>query len=85
MDVEKNIWKLDNNKVYKVLDKVGLKNKVDSFPKGLNQMMLKIIDENVKVVDFDSHSNLMRKEESLYYKLFMEQARNSQLDMAAEY
>lgn len=47
-------------------------------------MMLKIIDENVKVVDFDSHSNLMRKEESLYYKLFMEQARNYQLDMAAE-
>ena len=37
---------IDNNKVYKVLDKVGLKNKVDSFPKGLNQMMLKIIDEN---------------------------------------
>lgn len=34
------------NRVYEVLDKVGLKDKVDSFPKGLEQMMLKIIDEN---------------------------------------
>ena len=37
---------IDNDRVYEVLDKVGLKNKVDSFNKGLNQMMLKIIDED---------------------------------------
>ncbi len=37
---------IDINRVYEVLDKVGLKDKVDSFPKGLEQMMLKIIDEN---------------------------------------
>jgi len=37
---------IDMDRVYEVLDKVGLKNKVDSFPKGLDQMMLKIIDEN---------------------------------------
>lgn len=37
---------IDKDRVYKVLDKVGLKKKVDSFPKGLDQMMLKIIDEN---------------------------------------
>lgn len=37
---------IDKDRVYEVLDKVGLKNKVASFPKGLDQMMLKIIDEN---------------------------------------
>ncbi len=37
---------INNDRVYEVLDKVGLKEKVDSFPKGLDQMMLKIIDEN---------------------------------------
>lgn len=37
---------INNDRVYEVLDKVGLKEKVDSFPKGLEQMMLKIIDEN---------------------------------------
>lgn len=37
---------IDINRVYEVLDKVGLKDKVDSFPKGIEQMMLKIIDEN---------------------------------------
>lgn len=37
---------INNDRVYNVLDKVGLKEKVDSFPKGLDQMMLKIIDEN---------------------------------------
>ncbi len=37
---------IDNDRVYKVLDKVGLKEKVNSFPKGLDQIMLKIIDEN---------------------------------------
>ena len=37
---------IDINRVYEVLDKVGLRNKVDSFPKGIEQMMLKIIDEN---------------------------------------
>ncbi len=37
---------IDNNRVYEVLDKVGLKEKVNSFPKGIDQMMLKIIDEN---------------------------------------
>lgn len=37
---------IDINRVHEVLDKVGLKDKVDSFPKGLEQMMLKIIDEN---------------------------------------
>ena len=37
---------INSDRVYEVLDKVGLKEKVDSFPKGLEQMMLKIIDEN---------------------------------------
>ena len=38
-----------------------------------------LLIENGKVVDFDSHVNLMKKEESLYYKLFMAQAVNYQV------
>lgn len=44
-----------------------------------------LLIENGEVVDFDSHVNLMEKEESLYYKLFMAQARNYELEMAVEY
>ena len=38
-----------------------------------------LLIENGKVVDFDSHGNLMKKEESLYHKLFMAQAVNYQI------
>lgn len=38
-----------------------------------------LLIENGTVVDFDSHANLMKKEESLYYKLFMAQAVNYQV------
>lgn len=37
---------IDENRVFTALDKVGLGEKVRGFSKGLNQMMLKIIDEN---------------------------------------
>ncbi len=33
-----------------------------------------LLIENGEVVDFDSHKNLMKKEDSLYYRLFMAQA-----------
>ena len=36
---------IDKEKVVQSLDKVGLGNKVGNLPKGLDQMMLKIIDE----------------------------------------
>jgi ABC-type multidrug transport system fused ATPase/permease subunit len=36
-----------------------------------------IIDQG-RVVDFDSHRNLMQKKEGLYYQLFMAQAVNYQ-------
>ncbi len=38
-----------------------------------------LLIENGEVVDFDNHMNLMKKEESLYYKLFMAQAVNYQI------
>ncbi len=38
-----------------------------------------LLIENGGVVDFDSHANLMKKEDSLYYKLFMAQAVNYQI------
>lgn len=41
-----NSDKIDENRVLTALDKVGLGEKVKGFSKGLNQMMLKIIDEN---------------------------------------
>lgn len=36
---------VDDDRVWEALDKVGLKNKVQGFEKGLDQMLLKIIDE----------------------------------------
>lgn len=35
-----------------------------------------LVLENGKIVDFDSHENLMKKTDSLYYQLFHTQARN---------
>ena len=35
-----------------------------------------LVLENGKNVDFDSHENLMKKTDSLYYQLFHTQARN---------
>ena len=43
-----------------------------------------LLIENGEVVDFDSHKNLMKKEDSLYYRLFMAQAKNYQLDMVIQ-
>ena len=43
-----------------------------------------LLIENGEVVDFDNHTNLMKKEESLYYKLFMAQAKNYELDIAMD-
>lgn len=37
---------IDEGRIMKALDKVGLGKKVESFEKGLSQMMLKVIDEN---------------------------------------
>lgn len=37
-----------------------------------------LIIDGGKVADFDTHENLMKKTESLYYKLFMAQAKNYQ-------
>lgn len=37
---------VDDERVWKALEKVGLKNKVQGFEKGLDQMMLKIIEED---------------------------------------
>jgi ATP-binding cassette subfamily B protein/ATP-binding cassette subfamily C protein len=39
-----------------------------------------LVLENGKVVSFDSHKNLMKETDSLYYKLFTTQAENYQLD-----
>lgn len=145
---------IDEVRVMDALDKVGLGDKVRSFEKGLNQMMLKIIDEKGtefsggenqklaiaralykdanmvildeptaaldalaeaeiyenfnqlvkgktalyishrmsssvfcdrilaldggRIKDFDSHKNLMKKKDSLYYKLYQAQAVNYQ-------
>ena len=142
-------------RVRKALESVGLGKKIDDLPKGLDQMMLKIIEEDGTdfsggerqklaiaralykkasmvildepasaldpmaeaeiykkfnslvedktaiyishrmsssvfcdkiliidggtVADFDTHSNLMQKKDSLYYKLFMSQAENYKL------
>lgn len=41
-----------------------------------------LLIEDGKVVDYDSHANLMEKKDSLYYKLFTTQAKNYQLDIA---
>lgn len=35
-----------------------------------------LILDNGHISDFDSHENLMKKKDSLYYKLFMTQAKN---------
>ena len=146
---------IDEARVRKALESVGLGKKIDDLPKGLDQMMLKIIEEDGTdfsggerqklaiaralykkasmvildepasaldpmaeaeiykkfnslvedktaiyishrmsssvfcdkiliidggtVADFDTHSNLMQKKDSLYYKLFMSQAENYKL------
>ena len=41
-----------------------------------------LIIDGGTVADFDTHENLMRKTESLYYKLFMSQAENYRLEEA---
>ena len=41
-----------------------------------------LIIDGGTVADYDTHENLMRKTESLYYKLFMSQAENYKLDTA---
>ena len=46
---------IDKEKVVQSLDKVGLGNKVGNLPKGLDQMMLKIIDE--KGIEFSGGEN----------------------------
>lgn len=145
---------IDEEKVMKALDQVGLGEKVRGFKNGINQMMLKVIDENGtefsggesqklaiaralykdaslvildeptsaldplaeaeiyenfntlvggktalyishrmsssvfcdrilvidggSISDFDTHENLMKKEDSLYYKLYKAQAVNYQ-------
>ena len=33
-----------------------------------------LLIESGRVVDYDTHTNLIQKKESMYYKLFMEQA-----------
>lgn len=38
-----------------------------------------LIIDGGTVADFDTHSNLMQKKDSLYYKLFMSQAENYKL------
>lgn len=146
---------IDEARVRKALESVGLGKKIDDLPKELDQMMLKIIEEDGTdfsrgerqklaiaralykkasmvildepasaldpmaeaeiykkfnslvedktaiyishrmsssvfcdkiliidggtVADFDTHSNLMQKKDSLYYKLFMSQAENYKL------
>lgn len=39
-----------------------------------------LIIDGGKAVDYDTHHNLMQKKDSLYYKLFMAQAKNYQID-----
>lgn len=39
-----------------------------------------LIIDGGKAVDYDTHQNLMQKKESLYYKLFMAQAKNYQIE-----
>ncbi|MGN0312103.1 MAG: ABC transporter ATP-binding protein [Lachnospiraceae bacterium] len=41
-----------------------------------------LIIDGGKVADFDTHANLMKKTDSLYYKLFMSQAENYKLEGA---
>ena len=42
-----------------------------------------LIIDGGTVADFDTHENLMKKTESLYYKLFMSQAENYKLEPSA--
>ena len=39
-----------------------------------------LIMDGGTVADYDTHENLMKKTESLYYKLFMSQAENYKLE-----
>ncbi|NLD26007.1 MAG: ABC transporter ATP-binding protein, partial [Acholeplasmataceae bacterium] len=39
-----------------------------------------LIIDSGKVLDYDSHAHLMQKTDSLYYKLFMSQAKNYQIE-----